>query len=139
MKRKVRSRAQAAKIGYKVLGVGVSLLRIFSQRPGDYPLQVGRDARNMTEEGFGLPVDKVGEFLRQRITGKWGFASYHFIDHDTETENVGTYVDLFALCLFRRHVTDGSEDDAGCGSVLRRSSRFGPACQLLRQKLRKPE
>src|SRR4029078_2187487 len=41
----------------------------------------------------------VGLAFERRLT------AHHFIKHHTETENIGSRIDAFALCLLRRHVT----------------------------------
>src|SRR5579859_2443412 len=44
-------------------------------------------------------------------------AGDHLIEHGTERKKIGAGVELFAASLFRRHVGDGADGEAGAGEV----------------------
>src|SRR2546427_2090160 len=60
--------------------------------------------------------DAIENFSRA-VAAKCGAASRHFIENNTEAEEIAASVKFAAASLFGRHVGDGAESGSGAGEM----------------------
>src|SRR5258708_12260583 len=86
---------------------------LFGQRLHDYVVQEGMNGGSDIGRRGWLFIDNFINDGGDVLSGKWFFASDHFVEHHAERKDVAAAVDHFALNLFGRHVTGSADDVSG--------------------------
>src|SRR5438477_5365991 len=87
----------------------IPFLAIFAQRFADNLLKLRGSMREVTRERRWLLLKNRRHRLSWCVAGEWRMPRYHFVKDDAETPDVGTFINLRAARLLRRHVMNGSQ------------------------------
>ena len=127
----------ALQVGPQVRRRLISQLAIFLEAVVDHFLETDRQLGIQHHRRNRRTIEDRRENHGGGLAGKWMVARRALVEHDTQREKIGAWVELFAGRLLRRHVRYGPERDAGYGlfrAVLGRA-RF----HVDGRQLRKPE
>src|SRR5262245_56622418 len=86
----------------------------------------------MTPERFGCPLHNRNDYVGGCCTSKRRAAGDHFVEHDTQAENVGTGIDINATRLLGGHVVWRAHDLSWFGDAVIDLSRL---CQFLQTEV----
>ena len=101
------------------LGAPVALVGPLGQRNLQDVHQLCRDARIEAADVGWAGMDVLEEDGNRRRTQKWRSASQGLIEHASKRVDVGAFVDLAPLGLFRRHVFRRADRRARLGQAAR--------------------
>src|SRR5206468_386271 len=100
----------------------ISLPAIFPQRFADDLLKLSGRVREIFRERQRLRLKNRRHHLLWCVASEWRTARYHFVKDYAETPDIGAFINLRAVRLLGRHVTNGSHDRPQIG--LNQRQRF---------------
>src|SRR5207253_9621201 len=83
----------------------------------DDALELSRKSGIETDGSDRRMIEDAIENFSRAVAAKCGAASRHFIENNTEAEEIAASVKFTAASLFGRHVGDGAESGSGAGEM----------------------
>src|SRR5690349_19072123 len=109
---------QRLEIGPDFRGMLVAQLAIFLQAFADNALDFSRQGGVQVNGTDRIAIQNKIEDTFPSFSFKWQFASRHFIENNTEGEQVRAWVQALTTDLLRRHMRNGSQQAACRGQLL---------------------
>src|SRR6266516_767445 len=92
------------------VGALIPFLALFVQRLADNLLKLGRSLPDGTCERRWFHLKNRRHRLSWRFAGERRMPRYHFIENYAESPDIGALINLRAVRLLRRHITNRSQD-----------------------------
>src|SRR4029453_18223390 len=105
--------AQRPQVEQKILHGLVAFISILFQRlsndPLDFTRRIGRELRDWRR----VAIENCREHIAAGLALEGTPASHHLVEHDAQRPNIRSGIHLQTASLFRRHVWDTPDDQAG--------------------------
>src|SRR6266496_4557373 len=88
----------------------ISFFTVFLQRAADDLLQLEGNLRSPSGDRRRLRSQCSTDYLLRGDAGKRRKSGHHFVEHNTETPDIGAMVYWLSTRLFRRHITHSPEN-----------------------------